>query len=175
MITHICILRGINVGWHNKITMDMLAQQFTELGFGEVQTYIQSGNVLFHADETDTERLTHMISHMISQTRDLDIPVQVKTVDQWRQIIKSCPYSKWNTDNLYVTLLSSPPVKKWTPDLIAACTQWEEFSIVDQQVYLLCPQWYGTTKLSNSYLEKKLKTQATTRNWNTMNAILEMI
>lgn len=74
--------------------MDMLAKQFTDLGFGEVQTYIQSGNVLFHTDETDVDRLTHMISHMISQTRDLDIPVQVKTVDQWRQIISSCPYSK---------------------------------------------------------------------------------
>ncbi len=175
MITHICIIRGINVWWHNKITMDTLAWVFVGLGFGEVQTYIQSGNVLFSSGESDIMRLTDMVTHAISHQLQVDVVVQVKTTDQWSQIIKQCPYSKWSTDNLYITFLSSPPIKKATPEIIAACTQWEQFSIVDQQVYLLCPNWYGTTKLSNNFLERKLKVSATTRNWNTVCQIGEII
>ena len=175
MLTHICIIRGINVWWNNKITMDTLASVFVGLGFGEIQTYIQSGNVLFYSDEKDSNRLTDMITHAIHHQLQIDVVVQIKTAAQWSQIIKQCPYSKWSTDNLYVTFLWSTPIKKSTPEIIAACTQWEQFSIVDQQVYLLCPQWYGTTKLSNSFLEKKLKTSATTRNWNTVCAIGEIM
>lgn len=189
MITHICIIRGINVWWHNKITMESLAHVFIELEFSEVQTYIQSGNVLFSTIQTDSDRLTDMITHAINRMFQLDVVVQVKTVDQRKQIISQCPYSKARPEgspkgsnalgvdvsNLYITFLWSKPVKKATPEIVAACTQWEQFSIVDQQVYLLCPNWYGTTKLSNAFLEKKLKTNATTRNWNTVCKIGEII
>ena len=73
MITHICIIRGINVWWHNKITMDTLAWVFVGLRFAEVHTYIQSGNILFHSDEQDGDRLTDMITHAINHQLQVDV------------------------------------------------------------------------------------------------------
>ena len=74
--------------------MDTLASVFVVLGFGEIQTYIQSGNVLFYSDEKDSNRLTDMITHAIHHQLQIDVVVQIKTAAQWSQIIKQCPYSK---------------------------------------------------------------------------------
>jgi Protein of unknown function (DUF1697) len=68
-------------------------------------------------------RLTDMITYTINHQLQVDVIVQVKTTAQWSQIIKQCPYTKGDTSNLYITFLSSPPVKKATPEIIAACTQ----------------------------------------------------
>lgn len=99
--------------------MESLAHVFVELGFGEVQTYIQSGNILFSTTQTDSNRLTDMITHAINRTFQLDVVVQVKTVAQRQQIISQCPYGKGRPEgspkglntlgvdvsNLYITFL----------------------------------------------------------------------
>ena len=73
--------------------MDTLAHVFVELGFEHVQTYIQSGNILFCTTQTDNDRLTDMITHTINHTFQLDVTVQVKTTTQRQQIIAQCPYN----------------------------------------------------------------------------------
>ena len=156
--------------------MDALSTMCTNLWLNDVQTYIQSGNIIFMSTESDTTRLVDMISYGITREFGLDIMVQIRTATQWKQIIAQCSYAKpWqDVNDVYVTLLATPPVKVALKDLTQALNESEKFVLKDQTLYLCTPA-YGTTKLSNAMIERKLKSSATTRNWKTVIKIGEMI
>lgn len=177
MTTYISILRGINVSGQRPIKMDALRKMYETLSFENVQTYIQSGNVIFSTQERDTKELGAMISSKIKTDFGFDVPVIVLSVKTLKEIVENNPFAKDNqkdTAFLHVTFLADNPTDYDEAGIIAKKQPNEEMAITPNAVYLYCPNGYATTKLSNNFLETRLKVQATTRNWKTTNELLKL-
>lgn len=169
----ICLLRGINVSGKNLIKMTDLKQLFVDLSFSHVQTYIQSGNVVFYSSLTDESLLAEMISKAIFSRFGHTVPTLVISAADLSRIFVQNPYPN-QMDILHVTFLGDVPLQenidsidrlKYLPDV---------FICVEKALYLICPNGYGNTKLHNQYFEKKLKCKATTRNWKTVTELVNM-
>lgn len=176
MIHCISLLRGINVSGHNVIKMAELKALFENLGFQQVQTYIQSGNILFDFEQTEVSYLETLIAEAIKAKFGFDVPVLVLTADELNAIYKSNPLLNENADisTLHVTLLSEKPAVDLVKAIEIDAYLPDRFMIVDKCVYLSCPNGYGRTKLNNTFFESKLRVKATTRNWKTIGKVIEL-
>jgi uncharacterized protein (DUF1697 family) len=177
MNAYVAILRGINVGGKRMIKMDALKQLFTSLGFQNVQTYIQSGNVFFQCKKTSEEKLAATIAKEIESVFTFDVPTIVKNIDGLKEIIANNPFTKdkkKQAEFFHVTFLANAPTKA-NVDGIANLTFGDDaFAIIDKAVYLYCPNSYSNSKLTNGFFETKLKVIATTRNWKTCNELVNI-
>lgn len=177
MNTYVAVLRGINVSGQRIIAMKDLKALFIKEGFGNVMTYIQSGNVVFGSSESDTKKLEKQISALIQNHYNFSVPVLVLSRENISEILEKNPYidREKDTNKLHVTLLEKIPEEK----ALASCRdeqyQSDEFTITDTTIYLYCPDGYGMTKFSTTFFEKKLGVQATTRNWKTMIALKDLM
>jgi uncharacterized protein (DUF1697 family) len=172
MHTYISILRGINVSGQKKIIMTDLVKLYEDLGFTDVKTYIQSGNVVFNSTKkVSNALLVKQIESKINEIYGFQVPVIIRTADDLAKIIASNPFKTESTENLYVTFLSNLPNSNHLEKLTELNYLPDEFIVIEKEIYLNVSS-YGTTKLSNSFFENKLKVTATTRNWNTVNKLL---
>jgi len=177
MKTYISMLRGINVSGQKKVSMVDLKELYESLGFINVQTYVQSGNVVFESTLKDDSKLPGLIKNQILKTLGYDVAVLIRSAEGFNRIIANNPFlkkRKGDTSNLYVTFLDIPPSKEQISNLDHTISDTDEFIMGECEIFLFCPGGYGKTKLSNNYFEKKLKIAATTRNWNTINALFNM-
>ncbi|WP_319501239.1 DUF1697 domain-containing protein [uncultured Draconibacterium sp.] len=177
MKTYVAILRGINVSGKNKIKMDALKSSFSGLGFEQVQTYIQSGNVVFRYQETNSGNFADLINKQIQKDFGFDVPVLVLDVQELENIVKNNPFAvdgNREAQFLHVTFLKEKPANVNEEKITGHVKTGEEFAISDGAVYLYCPHGYGKTKLNNNFFESQLKVSATTRNWKTTLKLLEM-
>ena len=174
MNTFISMLRGINVSGKNRIMMAALKEMYLGLGFSNVVTYVQSGNVVFDSAETDAAALTRVIQTAITQSFDLDVPVIIRDKSRFQQLLEGNPFTHARNEDpakLHITFLSDVPTLG-IPAIPNGCH--DEFVLDDKELYLFCPGGYGETKLSNSFFERKMKVTATTRNWKTVNTLYEI-
>jgi uncharacterized protein (DUF1697 family) len=177
MQTYISILRGINLGGHNTIKMEELKNLLSKFGFKNIETYIQSGNVVYQYKSIATKKLDILIQDKILQQFKFDVPVITLTIDELKSTAKCNPFSKdkkKDTSFLHITYLSDEPQEDNLDKITGLSYSPDEFMIIGKAVYLYCPNGYGNTKLSNKFLENKLKTSATTRNWKTTNELIAM-
>lgn len=177
MTVYISMLRGINVSGHHLIKMDALRKSYESLGFSDIKTHLQSGNVVFAADEAEPRELARVIYERIAADFGFDVPVLVLPADKLAQIINGNPLAKDpDKDNafLHVTFLDETPGQYDHLAIENKIAEGEKIVIKENAVYLYCPHGYGSTKLNNGFLESKLKVLATTRNWKTTNALLEL-
>jgi len=177
MKTYISLLRGINVSGQKKIRMAELRSLYEALGLVRVESYLQSGNVVFDSDEPDGAKLAGLIEAEIEQTFGYSVPVLVRTPADFRRIIESNPFAGDRNEDparLYVTFLYQLPAGEQWRKLASPTGTADEFVIGEQEIFLFCPNGYGRTKLSNNFFEKKLGVPATTRNWKTVNALYQM-
>ncbi len=172
MKTYIALLRGINVGGHKKLKMADLKILFEVLGFADVTTYIQSGNVVFSAKEGNG--LAEMISNEIEKQFGWEVPVLVKTADAIAQILKDCPFEEEKKVEAYFMLLASPPKKEFMEAVSEISYPNEEFVLSPECVYIFFGKGAGNAKLNNNFFEKKLKVAATTRNYRTLAKLVEL-
>jgi uncharacterized protein (DUF1697 family) len=174
MITFIALLRGINVGGKHPVRMEALRQAFESLGLRGVQTYIQSGNVVFQAVECQS--LPSEIERRLTTQFGFAIPVVVRTATQWSTVLADNPFvSQRNVDQarLHVVFLTAAPRKNH----VATIPQNQGADAVRfarDVVYLYAPGGYAKTPYSNDYLERHLGVRATTRNWSTVKKLGEM-
>ena len=171
----ISILRGINVGGRNAIKMDALRNMYVQLGFSEVQSYIQSGNVIFKTELTDSKSIEKIISTEISKTFGFEVPVMVVEREECRKTINLNPFSRdssYDQAYMHITFLSDNPEKTFIEKISIVNSGADEYCFGDKVIYLYCPAGYGNTKLSNTFFEKKLKLTATTRNLKTTTELL---
>jgi len=174
---YIALLRGINLSGHKIVKMDRLRKAFEELGFGDVKTYIQSGNVVFDAPVRDPRRLAKKIEEKIISQFGFPVPVQVKTAEEVGEVIRNNRLVREkdiDVSKLHVTFLASAPEKGVLAALVAVDAAPDRFHCSGGAVYLHCPDGYHATKLGNNVLEKMLKTGTTTRNWKTVNQLYQM-
>jgi uncharacterized protein (DUF1697 family) len=177
MMTYIAMLRGINVGRGKVVKMERLRTLFATLGFGEVRTYVQSGNVVFQSERKSPAELTRTIEAKIQRDFGFTVPVLINTSKELAPIVRNNPLLRVkgiDVSKLHVTFLSDAPPKTAARVLEDLATTRERFRILNREIYLYCPDGYGKSKLTNNTIEKKFSLVATTRNWRTVNALLEM-
>ncbi|MEO7834356.1 MAG: DUF1697 domain-containing protein, partial [Ginsengibacter sp.] len=151
---------------------------YEKLGFKNVSTYIQSGNVIFESNEkfSDTE-LAKKIETAIDKKYDFEVVVIIRSGEEMKDTISSNPFLKEknsDTKKLYVTFLSEIPAKENVENIGNIDFSPDRFIIFEKVVYIYVDNGYGETKISNNFFEKKLKVRATTRNWNTVNKLSDL-
>jgi uncharacterized protein (DUF1697 family) len=173
METYIALLRGINVSGKNIIKMEALRLILETSNFKNIKTYIQSGNIIFETKRTSLNKLEEVITSLIKINFDFEVPVFVIKVADLQDVINKSPFQDSFTEKLHITFLHGVPNKN-NIQKISGDFGDDLFKIIDNVVYIYCPNGYGNTKLHNTYLEKKLALKATTRNWKTCNTLLNM-
>jgi uncharacterized protein (DUF1697 family) len=177
MTVMISMLRGVNVGGHNKIKMEALRALYESLGLLDAQTYIQSGNVVFRTKGRDLVQLCRRIGDGIEQGFGFRPLVIVRTIAELRDTIARNPFATRpgiDPSKLLVTFLSGDPDAEARENLLKIKIGPEELRMVGRETFVHFPNGMGQTKLPAALIEKTLKTPGTGRNWNTVNKLLEM-
>jgi uncharacterized protein (DUF1697 family) len=175
MQTYISMLRGINVSGQKKIRMADLKSLYESLGFENVQTYVQSGNVVFDSEEQDAIKLRRTIEAQVKSTFGFSVPILIRTGDDFQRIIKRHPFKYEEAIRVLITFLYEVPEQSKWDELSCYTDEVDQFVLGEQEVFLYCPGGYGKTKLSNTFFEKKLGVICTTRNWKSVNALYKMV
>ncbi|MFD2566254.1 DUF1697 domain-containing protein [Pseudotenacibaculum haliotis] len=169
MKTYIVLLRGINVSGKNKIPMQELRDLLEGIGYENVRTYIQSGNIILNSEE-DKTIISKKISEAIQKHFGYEVPALTYSLEDWKHIIQDNPYSE-GEKAIYFTFMDQEPENT---AIEVNGTKDDEFTIYKNMVYLNCLGGYGKSKLSNNLFENKLKVIATTRNFRTVHKLLEL-
>lgn len=169
----IALLRGINVGGHRKIKMTDLRALLHEQNFENVQTYIQSGNIVFLSTQSK-EACAQKIATGIKERFDFTVPIILVTLEDLRSIVQNFPFSKQKQKDSYYTLLSKTPDPKLSLDFKSVSFSEEEILLQGNCVYFYTAKGMAKVKYSNNLAEKKLNVSATTRNHRTLQKLLEM-
>lgn len=178
MTTYIAILRGINVSGQRPVQMEALRKMCMALGMEDVETYIQSGNIIFRSNEEHTSTLNERISKAILDTFGHYVPVFTLSADELLQTINANPFAQVedvDITKLHVTVLSDIPDPKALSALLSGNYGEDSLAAMNRAIYVQCPNGYGRTKLNNNFLEKRLNVSATTRNWKTTLKLAEMV
>jgi uncharacterized protein (DUF1697 family) len=175
-MTHVALLRGINVGGKNILPMKDLAQMFADAGCSNVCTYIQSGNVIFEK-ASGAQKVAEAIAANIEKRFGFRIPLILRTSDQLRRTIRDNPFLVAGTDQkaLHVYFLANPPNARVIAGLDPARSAPDAFQVRGQEIYLHLPNGMGRTKLTNAYFDSKLSTICTARNWATVLKLAAMM
>jgi uncharacterized protein (DUF1697 family) len=173
----VALLRGVNVGGKNKLPMKDLAAMFVAAGCADVQTYIQSGNVLFVADASLAARLPDLIAARIAEGFGYRTPVILRTADQLAEVASSNPFVAAGVDleALHVLFLADAPSQGRIDGLDGHRSPPDTFHVRGREIYLNCPNGVARTKLTNAYFDTKLATVSTGRNWRTVTKLLELV
>lgn len=173
MKTYIALLRGINVGGHKKVPMAELRDLLTKSGLQNVQTYIQSGNVIFQSSENASE-LETKIQKLIVNHFGFDVSVIVKTNNELQTIFDASPFSNEKKEKSYFIILSKIPESNLVEEVAKLPYENEEVIIKNDCLYFYCSTGYRKTKFNMSSYERKLKVIGTARNYNTMVKLLSL-
>ncbi len=173
----IAMLRGVNVGGHNKIKMDDLRALCESLKFEDPRTYVQSGNVIFRTKEKNTPALATKIQDAIERKFGFRPAVILRTAEELRSAIAATPFvasRKLEPGKILVTFLSDEPGSEANATLRGLKNYPEELHLKGRELYIYFPDGAGKSKLPWSQVEKLLKTTGTARNWNSVTKMLAM-
>jgi uncharacterized protein (DUF1697 family) len=176
MTAMICLLRGVNLGGHNMLKMDALRALCESLGHRNVQTYVQSGNVVFQTSERDAAKLAAKVESAIEKGHGFRPDVVLRTAAEMRQVVAKNPFAKRkgvDPGKLIVTFLDSEPTTETRVAVLALKPDPEEIRMNGRELYIYFPDGSGRSKLV-PLLSKVLKNKGTGRNWNTVMKLLEI-
>ena len=184
MATHIALLRGINVGGRNKVSMAELRAVVAGLGHTGVATYIQSGNVLFTSDDTDTEALATALEGAIAANLGVKPAVVVLSRDDLEQAVRDNPYPDEPNPKMVHAVFFRGPVPAGAADAIETGQRRaaergsgkDTAQLVGSTLYLHTPDGFGRSELSLFLLGRSASPVAsgTARNWSTVTKLLSL-
>jgi uncharacterized protein (DUF1697 family) len=177
MTVAISMLRGVNVGGHNLVKMELLRGLYESLGLRDSQTYVQSGNVVFRTSARDLTALAKRIETSIEQTFGFRPGVMNRSPSDLREVIRRNPFAARrgiDPRKLLVTFLAADPSAEAREKILGIKIPPEELRLEGREVYVYYPNGVGRSKLSPALIEKTLKTPGTGRNWNTVTKLLEI-
>lgn len=177
MTTHLALLRGINVSGHNMMKMEALKTMLENIGFTNVRTYLQSGNVFVDTEEESASKVGFMIKQEIFKVFGHEVPTIVITKEDLELCFKNSPYLKGkdiDTKKLYVAFVSTALKSENINDLKISQFKPDEASIDGNRIFIKYDIGAGKTRLEGKYIEKKLNVIVTMRNWNTVTNLLKM-
>ncbi len=176
-MSYIALLRGINVGGHKKIKMADLRDLFEGLGYKDVMTYIQSGNVVFKSKIKDQSNLANQISESIKSYYGFQVPVLVKTRTEMNKILNSNPFKDPKdlaNNKVYFIVLKEMPLSDDIESTSKIIFENEKFVITPECVYIRYDLGAAKAKCGTTFFESKLKVVTTSRNYRTMTKLLEL-
>ena len=177
MVKYIALLRGINVGG-KTVKMDRLRAAFEAMGFTGVQTYIQSGNVLFVTDSDESgEALRMRIEKALLDEFGFGISAILLPSGELDTLVTANPYAGRQLEDgemVYMTVFGAAPPAAAAEALTPETDTRDEYTLLGRAAYILCRDGYGRTVYSNAYFERKLKIKSTTRNMDTMAALIKL-
>lgn len=177
--TYVALLRGINVGGNRLVSMDALRELCTNLGHQRVQTYVQSGNVVFQSRSAAVERMAKDLHRGIARELGVaDVTVVMRAAQELEAAVAANPFSEaeQHPTMVHVLFLAEMP----DPALVRAAVREaqavhpDRFVVSGREAYLWFAKGAGKSKLANNFLEKRLKVPGTARNWNTVNKLVAM-
>ncbi|MEO7978699.1 DUF1697 domain-containing protein [Flavobacterium sp.] len=177
MTTHLALLRGINVSGHNMMKMEALKTMLKNIGFQNIRTYLQSGNVLVDTDEESASKVGFMIKQEIFKTFGHEVPTVVITKRDLELCFKNNHFLKEkevDTKKLYVAFVSVALKNENINDLKISQFKPDEASIDGNRIFIKYAVGAGKTRFDQKYIEKKLNVTATIRNWNTVTNLLQL-
>jgi uncharacterized protein (DUF1697 family) len=178
MTTHLALLRGINVSGHNMIKMEVLKATLEAIGFKNVQTYIQSGNVFVDSEEENPAKVGFIIKQEIFKTLGLEVPVVVIGKSDLEACFSNNSFLKEkevDLKKLYVAFVSIELKSDSINDLKMSQVKPDEAQIDANRIYIKYAVGAGKTRFDQKYIEKKLNLIATIRNWNTVTQLLKIV
>jgi len=167
---YVGLLRGVNVGGKNKLSMAELRDLFSELGHSEVTTFIQSGNVIFAAEAPPEAR---QLEEAISARFSMAVPVVLRSLADLRRVVGANPFEGVEPDWVHVGFMAAEPPAGTLVDLDADRYLPERFAVAGTELYLCLPDGMGRAKLPQ-ILDRRLKTPTTYRNWRTVTKLVEL-
>jgi uncharacterized protein (DUF1697 family) len=172
----IAILRGINVGGKRKILMTDLKSLCENLGWKHVESYIQSGNLIFDSNLENSE-LECRLEKAIADQFGFDVPVIVRTAEELEDSIRNNPFFVKSADisQLHLTFLKSHPTDEHLKKIKGFSVEADSFAIINKDVFVFCEGKYHQSKLTNNFFEKKLGTGASSRSWKTVLKLKELV
>jgi uncharacterized protein (DUF1697 family) len=175
MARHVVLLRGINIGPRNRVPMPALREALEEAGFTEVQTYLQSGNVVVES-RAKPETVRRKVEQLIEQRFGLEIAVVVRTRAELAAVVRRNPHAKvaTNPKTYQVTFLEQKLPAKTVRELEAAAADDERVVVSGREVYAWHPKTVARSKLWAKLAGQGLGVTATSRNWTTVEALLEL-
>ncbi len=175
MASRIVLLRGINLGSRNRIAMPELREALTEAGFGDVRTYVASGNVVLSSRKAP-DRVGRECEKLIASRFGLGIDVVVRTREEIAAVVKRNPLAEVadNPKRYQVSFLAKPLPAGATEKLERARVDPERLAVIDREVYAWHPDGVGRSKLWTALAGRDLGVTATARNWTTVTTLLAM-
>jgi uncharacterized protein (DUF1697 family) len=170
--TYVAFLRGVNLGPNNKISMPALREMAEELGYTDVATYINSGNLIVSSTRKPAT-IEREISKAIKDNFGRPIDVVVRTPAQLRKILAENPYPDGNPSQVTVAFLTKPPAKNAKDKVAAAAKDYEPFTFSGQQVYVNYSQGIGKSKLAERF-SAIIGVSSTVRNVRTIEKVLTL-
>jgi uncharacterized protein (DUF1697 family) len=173
---YVALLRSVNVAGHGRIAMDELRASFDALGYTDVTTYIQTGNVLFSTGAKSQAGISSAIEQRLDEDFGGSPAVLLRSVAEFRYVGSSSPYAKAGADpsRHHVTFLADSPSKAALDALRLPPSGRDELVVDGKEVYVHTPDGYANTKYTGTFLERRLGVVSTTRNWNTVTKLSEL-
>ncbi len=172
MRKYVAFLRAINVGGTTIIKMADLRKMFESFGLENVQTYIQTGNIIFESAETSASRLEEQIERQLEKATGKPIRVFVRTMKEAAALVKDCPFEPGEGETVHVVILDKKPAKKNIDALIAQQSKADEFAVKGKTAFNLRRDRESSV-FSNNFIEKVLGVPGTTRNLTTIKKIAD--
>lgn len=172
---YVAFLRGINVGGKNKIKMETLREVCAKVGFENVKTYINSGNMIFETVKTSDQKLAAKIEKAIEKEFSLNIKTIVRSISEIEEIVKNNPFDGQfeNDKDLHVFFLDEEMPEEKRELLLSNNNENEMFAVQNREIFCLLRVSVLDSLIGKDYIGKKLKVSATARNWRTVNKVLE--
>ena len=172
---YIALLRGINVGGHRPLKMDDLRRLFRNQNFEQVETYIQSGNVVFEGPEIGPDDIAQQIAGNIEEQFGYDVPVLVITTAEMNNAYAGCPFNEEGSWKGYISFLPEDPPKLLKQELEAKSNEINRYRCGEKCIYSLVDKTAKKkSDFSNGFIEKHFNMPATTRNLRTVRKLLEI-
>ncbi|HXB72041.1 MAG TPA: DUF1697 domain-containing protein [Candidatus Acidoferrales bacterium] len=177
MTVVISMLRGVNLGSHNRLKMDALRALYESLGLLDVESYVQSGNVVFKTAGRDFAKLAGRIEAGIESSFGIDTDVLLRTAGELRNVVTANPFAQRSgidPSKLLVDFLAREPSPEAREKLLSVNIEPEELRIHGRELYIYFPNGMARPKLPSGLIDRAVKMPCTGRNWNTVTKLLKM-
>ncbi len=177
MSFQIALLRAVNVAGHNPVAMADLRDLVAGLGFSDVQSVLQSGNLVFRTNGK-AGALERLLEAEAKKRLALEADFFVRSAAEWEDVVAENPFhaeARRDPAHLVVVFLKEAPGSGAVKALQAAIVGREVVRAAGKQAYIVYPDGQGRSKLTNALIEKHLGTRGTARNWNTVLRLAELV
>jgi uncharacterized protein (DUF1697 family) len=175
---YVALMRGINVGGKNSVPMKELVAIFEKAKCKNVETYIQSGNVVFEADDKVALTIAKTVAAGVEKRLGVKSPVVMRTASEIAAVFRGNPFLKRDAatslEALYVMFLEDTPHKKAIASLDPNRSPPDQHVVRGREVFLHLPNGGARSKLTNAYFDSRLDTVSTARNWRTVQRLAEL-